>query len=62
MNAVRYSPDGDFFVTGGADGKVSTSLICVHVLCFLINVPVVDAMSALFFFSSPSCMMVKLEI
>ena len=58
MNAVRYSPDGDFFVTGGADGKVST--ICVHVLCFLINVPVVDAMSAFFFFSP--CMMVKLEI
>ena len=22
VNAVRFSPDGNFFVTGGSDGKV----------------------------------------
>jgi len=35
VNCVRYAPNGDFFVSGGAEGKVRLSNCCSYVSrCF----------------------------
>ena len=33
MNTVRYSPNGDFFVSGGAEGKVHSCLVEFIIYC-----------------------------